>query len=169
MQVETRDEHRWLQRLAGTWAYESDFQMAPDQPPMKCTGTETIRMLGEVWAISEGKGTMPDGGTGTVQFTIGFDPAKNSFVGTFVGSMMTHLWVYERGTLDASGKALTLEAEGPNCMATDGALAKFRDTVALDGPDRRTLTSEIQQADGSWRQMMTIHYVRTNAAALAAE
>jgi hypothetical protein len=36
-------------------------------------------------------------------------PGKR-FVGTFVGSTMTHLWVNE-GVLEAAGRALTLDTE----------------------------------------------------------
>ena len=38
---------------------------------------------------------MPDGGPATMIMTLGYDPAKKRFVGTFIGSMMTNLWVYE--------------------------------------------------------------------------
>ena len=46
-----------------------------------------------------------------MMMSLGFDPQKGRFVGTFIGSMMTHLWIYD-GALDASGQALILDAEG---------------------------------------------------------
>ena len=54
--------------------------------------------------------------------TLGYDPAKKRFVGTWVGSMMAHLWVYE-GSMDAEEKVLTLSAEGPSCMEEGKASA----------------------------------------------
>ena len=44
--------------------------------------------------------------------TLGYDPAKGKFVGTFIASMMTHLWLMRvRSTRPA--KSSTLDAEGP--------------------------------------------------------
>jgi len=39
--------------------------------------------------------------------TLGYDPQKKRYLGTWIGSMMSHLWVYEV-ELDASGSVLTL-------------------------------------------------------------
>jgi uncharacterized protein DUF1579 len=47
--------------------------------------------------------------------TLGYDPEKKQYVGTWVGSMMSYLWVYD-GSLDAEEKVLTLNAEGPSCF-----------------------------------------------------
>ena len=33
--------------------------------------------------------------------TLGYDPAKKKYVGTFIASVMTHLWIYS-GSLDAA-------------------------------------------------------------------
>ena len=44
---------------------------------------------------------MPGGGTATTMMTLGDDPQKKRFVGTWVGSMMTYLSVYD-GELDAA-------------------------------------------------------------------
>ena len=45
--------------------------------------------------------------------TLGFDPQKGGYVGTWIGSMTSFLWIY-RGTLDRAEKILTLDTEGPN-------------------------------------------------------
>jgi hypothetical protein len=79
---------------------------------------------------------MPGGGIGLTIMTLGFDPAKTRFVGTFIGSMMTHMWIYD-GQLDAAGKVLTLDAEGPSF--TDPAkMAKFQDMIEIKSDDQRT-------------------------------
>src|SRR4051794_10167339 len=99
--------------------------MGPDQPPSKFTGTDRVRTLGGLWVVCEGQGAMPGGGMATMIMTLGHDPAKKRFVGTFIGSMMTHLWLYDGG-LDQAGKVLTLDAEGPN-FTEPGKTAKYQD------------------------------------------
>ena len=88
-------EHLWLQQMLGEWNSVSECSMGPDQPTMKSEATDSVRSLGDLWVIAEGAGEMPGGGTSYSVMTLGFDPAKGKFVGTFVASMMLNLWVYE--------------------------------------------------------------------------
>jgi hypothetical protein len=152
-------EHRWLQKFVGEWTYESEMAMGPDQPVMKCQGGESVRSLGGLWILGEGQGEMPGGGTAATLLTLGYDPEKKRFVGTWIGSMMANLWVYD-GALDAAGKVLTLDCEGPS-MAGDGSLAKYQDIVEFKDDDHRVLTSQVLGADGTWTRMMTAQYRRT--------
>ena len=46
MPAQPQKEHQWLQKLVGEWTYEIEATMEPDQPPVKSTGTETVRSLG---------------------------------------------------------------------------------------------------------------------------
>src|SRR5438045_8337211 len=118
MHAQLQKEHEWLQQLVGEWTVEMEAAMAPGQPPTKVTGTESVRSLGGLWVLCEGRSEMPGGGAGTMLMTLGYDPAKQRFVGTFIGSMMSHMWLYE-GTLDSAGKVLTLDTAGPS-PAGDG-------------------------------------------------
>ena len=156
MFAKPQKEHEWLHQIVGEWTMEAECSMGPGQPPMQNKGTETVRSLGGLWVLGEGQSEMPGGGTGTMIITLGYDPQKQRFVGTFVGSMMTHLWVYE-GELDAAGKVLTLNTEGPNCAA-EGKMAKFKDVIELRSPDHRVMTSHMLGDDGQWHQFMTAHY-----------
>ena len=117
-----------------------------------------MRALGELWVILEGTGTLPGGGEARMQMTLGYDPETNGLLGTWVGSMMTHMWVY-RGTLDDDQKVLTLETEGPSFKG-DGKTARYRDVITLVSANERTLTSFGLQPDGSWSQMMQATYRR---------
>jgi hypothetical protein len=102
---------------------------------------------------------MPGGGPMTSIMTLGYDPQKERFVGTFIASMMTHLWPYE-GTLDAAGKVLTLDSEGPS-FTGDGRVVKYQDVIEWKSDDHRTLSSRALGDDGKWGLFfMTAHYRR---------
>ena len=132
--------------------------MGPDQPPGKFTGAETVRTLGGIWVLCEGRGEMPDGGIAISVMTLGYDPSKKRYLGTFVASMMTHLWQYD-GALDAAGKVLTLDTEGPD-FADAAKMVKYQDLIEIVSPDHRTLSSQTLGDDGKWRRFMTAHYRR---------
>jgi hypothetical protein len=151
-------EHKWLERLVGEWEYEHECSMGPDQPPMKMTGSESVRSLGGLWTMGEGRGEMPGGEVGTTMMTLGYDPAMQRFVGTFIGSMMTHMWVYN-GTLDSAGKVLTLDTEGPDFSGAPG-LIPYQDIIEFVDDDHRLLRSQLRDKDGNWQQFMTAHYRR---------
>lgn len=158
MNVEPQNEHKWLHKMIGDWTCEGEAEMAPGEPPVTWKSTESVRSLGGVWIVGEGHSEDPGGGSTTTILTLGYDPAKSAYVGTFFGSMMTNLWVYE-GSLDAAGKALTLDTEGPS-MSGGGAIANYQDVVEFQNDDERTLTSRMQLPDGSWSVVMTARYKR---------
>ena len=159
MKVEIEKEHAWLEQLVGEWTYDTECSMGPDQPPMKSTGTERVRSLGGLWVVCEGQNEMPECGVSTTIMTLGYDPLKKRYRGTFVASMMSRLWVYEGG-LDATGRMLTLDTEGPNCLA-EGKMAKYQDIIEFIGDDLRTLRSRVLGDDGQWNGFMTANYRRT--------
>ena len=158
MKAEPQKEHAWLHQLVGEWTAEMECIVEPGQPPMTSKGTETVGSLGGLWTIGEGQGDTPDGQPATSIMTLGYDPQRQRFVGSFVASMMTHLWLYD-GALDASGKVLTLDAEGPS-FAGDGKMAKYQDIMEFKSADHRILTSRTLGEDGTWRQFMAAHYRR---------
>lgn len=156
---EPRPEHLWLHQLVGEWSMEAECVMGPDQPPFRTTGRETVRLLGQLWSIGEGTGDSPEGGCDSIM-TLGYDPQAKRFVGSFVVSAMTHFWPYS-GSLDAANQVLTLDSEGPS-FSGDGTMARYQDILEFITPDHRTLTSRVQDPDGSWRQFMVAHYRRTS-------
>lgn len=150
-------EHEWLQQWVGEWAYECECVMEPGKPPEKFKGSESVRTLGGFWVLCDGRGEMP-GGMAAMLTTLGYDPRRQRFVGTWVGSMMGHLWVYD-GSLDAKKNVLTLNTEGP-CCASDGKLVKQRDVIEVKNAGQRLLNSYLLGEDGEWRLFMTTHYQR---------
>jgi hypothetical protein len=108
--------------------------------------------------MGEGSGAGPDGSTMTSIMTLGYDPQTKRFVGTFIASMMTHLWIYN-GTLNANGKVLTLDTEGPD-FSGGSNLVKYQDIIEFVSDDHRILKSQLVGPDGKWMQFMTAHYRR---------
>ncbi len=88
--------------------------------------------------------------------TLGFDRAKGKFVGSFVASMMTHMWPYE-GTLE--GDVLTLDSHGPSLIG-DGSTQPYQDVVEIVDDDHWILRSRAPGPDGQWFEFMTAHYRR---------
>ncbi|MCL4741992.1 MAG: DUF1579 family protein [Phycisphaerales bacterium] len=153
------EQHKWLEKFLGEWTIQGVCDAGPGQPEMKHSGEERVRSLGGMWIVAEGRMEMPGAGEGTMITTLGFDKQRGRFVGTWVGSMMDHMWVYE-GELDASGRILTLSTEGPE-FGVEGKMAKYRDVHEFKSDDHRTLTSAKLGDDGEWRQFMRADYRRT--------
>ncbi|MEB3357354.1 MAG: DUF1579 domain-containing protein [Synechococcales bacterium] len=158
MQAQTQKEHDWLQKLVGEWAYETEARMGPNQPPERATGVERVRSLNGLWIVAEGRGEMLGGCPATTIMTLGYDPQKQRYVGTWIGSMMTYLWLYD-GEMDTAKQVLTLSSEGP-AMNGQGKMAQYRDVITIQSDDCRVLTSHLLGDDGQWHQFMTAHYRR---------
>lgn len=158
MKAEPQKEHQWLQKLVGDWTFEGEMTMEPGKPPERFTGTESVRSIGDLWILMDIQSEMP-GGPATMIMTLGFDPNRKRFVGTFIMSMMTHLWLYDGG-LDAAEKVLTLDTEAPN-MAAGGKLTRYKDAIEIKSDDHRVLTSRMLGDDEKWHNVVTIHYRRT--------
>lgn len=155
-----RKEHQFLKRFAGEWTSLSKSVAQGDQPAAEYDGSMSSKMLGGFWAVNRFEGDAGGMKFQAIQ-TIGYDPVKKKYVGTWVDSMMNHMWQYE-GEVDATGNKLMLVADGPNFM-TDGKTTKFRDSYEFKTPDRIIVTSEMMSKDGKWGTFMTGEMKRTKA------
>jgi hypothetical protein len=145
-------EHGWLRRFEGDWDTEGEIQMDPNQPPMKVKGSDRSRMIGGFWLVSEGRGNEMNFES---RLTLGYDEKKKKYVGTWVDSMSSYLWRYE-GTVDPSGRILTLETEGP--IPPDFTkTVKYREVTEFKSDDHRVFTSARVGPDGKWMTLVTIH------------
>jgi hypothetical protein len=147
-------EHEWLQQLVGEWEIEGEIAGEAGQPPTKTKGSASSRRIGGFWLLSEHKGDFfgtPFSGI----FTLGYSPEKKKYVATWVDSVSSHLWSYQ-GSVDAAGKVLTLETEGPGM---DGKSAKYRETSEIKDKDHLTYTSSIEK-DGTSVTFLTMKYTR---------
>lgn len=151
-------QHDWLRRFVGQWTFEHECVMKPGDPPMKATGRETVRAIGDLWIQIEGTGQMPDGGDMTYICLLGYDPGKQRFVGSWIGSPMPFMFIYE-GTMDADGVTLPLNTTGPD-MTRPGEMADYQDVQQLNNDNTRAMWSQMKLPDGSWNRFMTAVYRR---------
>lgn len=154
MQQDPVKEHQWLQKFVGEWTYEGRCTMGPDQPEMTFSGKEKVRAIGDLWVHGESTGAMPGGGTATMLLTVGYDIAKGRFVGTWAGSMMSNLFVYD-GWIEQDGKTLVLETKGA-CPMMPGEMRTFRDITEFKSDDHRAFRAEMKNDDGSWTRLMSM-------------
>ena len=159
MMTQPSKEHEWLKRFVGEWRMEGECVMEPGKPPMKSGGTEKVRMLGDLWMIGEAVMEMP-GGAGTMEavMTLGFDPNKKKFVGTWIGAGMGTMFVYE-GELDAAARVLPLNTSGPSMMDPT-KVARYQYVVELHDDNTRKLWSQMQDDKGAWHKFMSATYTR---------
>ncbi|BBA36289.1 uncharacterized protein sS8_4359 [Methylocaldum marinum] len=158
MNHEPQNLHPWLQKLVGDWTYEIEGACEPGKPPQKATGTENVRFFGGIWVLCESRGEMPGGGRATALMTLGHDSQKERFVGTWLGSMMSWLFVYE-GSLDVAGQVLSLNTAGPD-FAVQGKSAKYRDVIEFKSSEHRVMNSYVLGEDGDWHRIMSANFWR---------
>lgn len=150
-------EHLWLQQLVGEWLSESEVPAHGGNEGFTSHGTESVRGVGQLFVQLEGRGDMGGAPHHSVM-TIGFDLRRGRFVGSWVGSMMDHHWVYD-GEFEQGGTAVGLIAEGPD-FNDPTKMGTYKDTVALHADGTRTLTAHFKLPDGTWQQFMHTVYRR---------
>ncbi len=159
MFAKPQTEHHWLNQLIGDWTVKHDCKM-PDGSTSNTTGSMTCRSLRGMWLVCESQGESTEGDVWSSIMTVGFDPAKGKYVGTFFGSMMANIWLYE-GILDSTGKCLPLETEGPAFVGN--GTCKYRDTIEIMDADTWQFTSKFQSETGDWNQFMRGEHKRVIA------
>ncbi|WP_153558838.1 DUF1579 domain-containing protein [Roseimaritima sediminicola] len=155
MYAKPQSQHQWLDQLLGEWDFEHRCKL-PDGSEPVTTGQMRCRSLGGLWLIAESDGKTEDQPWSAIM-TLGFDPAKDAFVGTFVASMMANIWHYH-GKLDADGKRLPLDSEGPKF---DGSgTCRYRDTIEVVDADQWLMSSELLDENDQWQRFMTARHTR---------
>lgn len=152
------DPDAFLEKLAGEWSVETEAVPGPGQDPIRAESREVARLLGGQWLVAESSGTTPGGDPVTSILTLGWNPAEEEFVGTWISSMQTHLWRYT-GTLDDSGNVLTLETVGP-ILGDPTRTTQYREVIEIEGVDRRVTRTLILGPDGEWFEFARAEYRR---------
>ncbi len=156
MFAKPQKEHQWLDQLVGEWNAAHSCTM-PDGKVSQAFGTMVCRSLRGMWLVCDSNGKSTEGEVWSSIMTVGFDPGKDRYVGTFIGSMMANIWLYE-GDIDATGKRLPLETEGAAFVGS--GTCKYRDTIEIVDSDSWLFTSEFQTEAGDWNQFMRIEHKR---------
>lgn len=151
--------HARLQRDVGRWNVACTYYMDPSQPPMECTAVEEIEAVGGFWTLSRFTADfmgMPFVG----RCTLGWDARKEKFVGSWIDSMSSTMFVME-GDFSADGRTLEMRCEGPH-MAT-GDIVPMR-MVTSYGDDGTHTFDMFVGNPGGHGETKAFHYVYTRAA-----
>jgi hypothetical protein len=159
MFVKPQAEHQWLEQLVGTWSFVHTCRM-PDGSQSIESGTTVCRSLSGMWLIGESSGGASSAvGQWTNLLTVGYDTERKQYVGTFISSMFSNIWLYH-GSIDETGKRLELYSEGPKFDGT--GIGKYRDTIDIVDADCWRFLSSLQSDGGEWVQFMESIQKRSN-------
>ena len=152
------DQHHRILADVGTWNVKCTYMMDPSQPEMVCDATETIEPVGGFWTVSRFESDfmgMPFVG----RCTLGYDPRKERFVGSWVDCMSSTMFVMEGG-FRADGKTLEMHSEGPH-MAT-GEIVPMRMVTTYRDDGTRAFDMFVGNPGGQG-EMQCFHYEYTRA------
>ena len=148
-------EHGLLMEMVGTWNVDCSYFMGPGEP-MRTQAQETIEPVGGFWTVSLFESLFM-GAPFAGRATMGYDPQKGKWVGTWIDSMMPHMFVME-GDMDPETHVLTMHCEGPSMT---GGTAPYR-SVSTPLPDGRRQFDMYMTPPGS-DEIRMFHYVYTRA------
>lgn len=152
-------EHQLLTHELGTWDAKITASMGgPGQPPSVTEGVEVNRMLGDLWLISDFEGDF-----GGMPFTghsqIGYDPAKGSYVMSWVDSMNPRLSTMT-GSYDADSKTFTFVGKAFDQMLNKEVDQMTSSTLIDEDHKRFKLQMKAPEYGDDWVTFMEIDYTR---------
>ena len=144
----------WLKQFEGSWKVEAK---EPGADEVSHTVTMESHSIGDKWMVSKQSGKMGEMDFEAVQ-TVGYDAKAKKFVGTWVDSTSSFTWQLS-GTLDESGKKLTLGSEGAD-WSDPTKKRKYRDVYEFKSENEIATVSEMLGDDGKWKAFMTSKMTR---------
>jgi len=142
----------WLKQFEGTWTVVSKSPEVDGQPSTTQTGTLKSRAVGSRWIVNEHSGKIGPMSFKAVQ-TIGYDSGKKQFTSTWIDSLTSFEW-HCTGSLDATGKKLTLEAEGPDWNDSKKNRL-YRDIYEFKSENEIAGVSQMMNDQGEWETFNT--------------
>ncbi len=149
-----QDEHKLLQRFDGQWQFTKKSVPADGRSDQVGSGEVSAKMLGDFFVLSQWKGEIYGAKFQAAQ-TLGFDPRKQRYVGTWADSIMSHQWQLE-GRADKSESTLVINSKGPGA---DGKPTEYREWYRFRSADEIHVRSEMKK-DEKWVEFMTTELKR---------
>lgn len=149
-------EHAQLKAMEGKWNTKVTMWMGPE--PTTSNGTAVNR------AIMDGRFIQTDytGDFAGEKFTglgyTGYDNLRKKFVGTWMDSMSTGVYL-THGSYDAATSTYTYAGEFPDFMDPTKSI-KVRETVKIDSADQHTMSWYEVRGDKPEAKTMEIVYTR---------
>lgn len=150
--------HSELRRKEGSWSVQCTYFMGGDADPIEVPGTEEGHMLGDLWCNSRFEADM----LGTPlrgNASIGFDPVKGKYVGTWKDSATPFLYTFE-GEFDA--ESTVLEMLGENFDPVRGKPAIYRSRLEFVSKNEHILDLTIDVPEGLPIKVLRYHYTRNS-------
>ncbi|MBI2373287.1 MAG: DUF1579 domain-containing protein [Deltaproteobacteria bacterium] len=149
-------EHEKLKGMAGTWSWAGKFWMAPGAPPDESSGQSEFKsVLGGRFLEEVSTGTVmkqPFEGHGTV----GYDNTKKKYVMSWADNMGTMIMTGE-GTLDASGKKLTMSSEFVDPMTRKKKTVQM---IRTSDSDTKFMLEMMDKVGGKPFKVMELTYTK---------
>lgn len=128
----------WLKQFEGTWATGN-------------SGIMKSRSVGNLWIVNELSGQA--GPNYTAFQSLAYDKNKKQFTGSWIDSTSSYQWHYT-GSLDATGKILTLEAKGPD-FANPNKMKGYQDIYEFKSKNEIAASSKMLNDQGQWKTFQT--------------
>ena len=141
-------EHGYFKKMVGTW--DCTMKMGPQESK----ATARYRMIGGFWLVGNFNGDI-QGMKFEGHETMGWDPKKKKYVGTWMDSMSPYGMNME-SELDSSKKTMTATGDAMNM---EGKMAKFKMVSEWKNDDEMTMTM-YEEKGGKMEQQFSIDYKR---------
>jgi hypothetical protein len=149
------ENHKLLAKLAGKWTLATKVWGMPGQPPMESKGQAESRLvLGGRFLVEETDGKLAGMPSKTMSL-LGYDNFKKVYNYVLISDLATATYP-SSGSLDASGKVLTLTGEMDDVVGK----RRVRHVVRIESEDQRVLESYDTLPDGKEFKVLETTYTR---------
>ncbi len=155
--AEVDPHQKWLKQFVGEWVAYTKVGMQGSDKPMEMKSEESVKAIGDLWIIAEGRSENNGMLLGWV-LTLGYNPAEKAIVGSWVDSTNNFMWRYT-GDIDLEKNLLTLKTTGPS-FSDPNKMVDYREVLELKNKDHRTFESSVLGEDGKWQTFVRGEYRR---------